>query len=425
MRKIILIFLLTIFFTSSFVLGDSKQSIDVSQYNQMYQNGQYQEIINRLQYYLIFPKRENSSPIEWVGPELNLSDSDFSHFLFIIADSYRMLQKYTKSMLLYADIINYSFGTEYENTAKYSFTLYKKIGIIKEWSPEPPKNDEFTRYTFGVNPQHESIFEAILSKLSDHTSLSEKRQFFKSLASNDNNNDWVTELSKFCAGESSIDKVIAITPAENIGIENIYTGYYFEISGDQSLARSLYQKALAQIPSKNIELLLLRNKLGLFTLKIIYTKYGVTGKEVVNLTDVYSIKASSAKCEDKLYSIQNLIDDNPQTAWVPDSKTSGIGEWTEISFDDPVQINSLTLTNGYAKSEEVFKNNNRIKDATLVFSDGSKQPVLLKDTMEPQKINVNRKSRTVRLIIDSVYKGIKFDDTCLSGIDVDFRSQTK
>lgn len=159
--------------------------------------------------------------------------------------------------------------------------------------------------------------------------------------------------------------------------------------------------------------------MGLFALKMIfYNKEG----DYANLPTIYASKVSSAKLEaPRLYSAKNLIDDDPSTTWVPVGKNSQIGEWVEISFDEPVQINSLTLTNGFARNDVTFKNNNRIKTATLEFSDGSKLKITLEDTMNPQIIKVNKRSRKVKLIIDEVYKGVKYDDTCLSGIEIDFK----
>lgn len=428
MRKILLASLL-IFLIPSFIMGESKQGINISQYDALYKVGQYQDIINKLQDNFKFTQKGNSSqiPVVWIGQKINLSESDYSHLLLIIADSYRMLQKYTKSSLLYADIIGYAFGDDYSNIAEYSFIMYKKIGITEAWTPpgyvETAEIKQHYSGQFGANPQHELILEEILNKLTDNTSLNDKNKYFTELVSYDKNNDWVTELTRFCANNIPLDKLIAITPTENISTVNTYAGFYSDISGKNYIAQNLYQKALTQKKSDNIELLLAANKLGLFSLKIIYTKYGSIGKEVVNLTDIYSIKASSAKFEDnRLYTVQNLIDNNSKTAWVPDSKKSGIGEWIEISFDDPTQINNITLTNGYTKSDVTFKNNNRIKNATLIFSDGSKTKIILKDTMKPQTIKVNKKSRTIRIVIDEVYKGIKYDDTCLSGVDIDFKS---
>ena len=53
----------------------------------------------------------------------------------------------------------------------------------------------------------------------------------------------------------------------------------------------------------------------------------------------------------KNYSIKNLIDDNPMTAWVEGVTGYGIGEWFEIKGKANI------IYNGYQSSPTNWKNN--------------------------------------------------------------------
>jgi hypothetical protein len=58
----------------------------------------------------------------------------------------------------------------------------------------------------------------------------------------------------------------------------------------------------------------------------------------------------------KNYSVNNLSDEDPTTAWIPDNRSYGIGESFEISS------RSLNVIyNGYQANPTVWKNNTRVK----------------------------------------------------------------
>lgn len=414
--KKVAIGLVMLFCISSIIFADTTSGFDITRYDNLYKEGRYETTIKEL-------SKLFNSYTSWKGPYV--SEEVIIHTRNLLADSYRMMGKYTESSKWYAMTIEGYF----DSYAEYCFQVMLRSSVVAGITPKYYRCVPYLNYDgrFGPNPTHEDTLIRILGKLTDDTSFIQKQQYFKEMASFDKNNDWVTHLTKYCSGDITLEDLWPSVPKEYIGTVSTYAGLCLEINGKLLEARELYKKALTQEKSDNIELLLAANRLGLFNLKMVYSTIVMPNKySYISLTDVYSVKVSSAKLEDnRLYGVQNIIDRDSKTAWVPESQKSGIGEWIELSFDDAVQINSLVLTNGYAKSEEAFKNNNRIKNATLVFSDGSKQAVLLKDTMEPQKISINRNSRTVRLIIDSVYKGTKYDDTCLSEMDINFKSQTK
>jgi hypothetical protein len=123
------------------------------------------------------------------------------------------------------------------------------------------------------------------------------------------------------------------------------------------------------------------------------------------------------------YKAENLIDGNNATAWAEGADGAGIGEWIKFGFDTPRKIKAIKILAGYAKTEAVYLNNNRAKKLKVIFSDGEPQIAELKDVNDFQRILIDRDRPTkfVKLEILEVFKGRKFDDTCLSEIDFEFK----
>ena len=83
-----------------------------------------------------------------------------------------------------------------------------------------------------------------------------------------------------------------------------------------------------------------------------------------------------------------------------------------------VPIAKIGIINGYAKGDK-FKQNNRVKKALLVFSNGQRIALDLADTPKMQYFNFEPvPASQVRLIIENVYPGTKWDDTCISEIEL-------
>ena len=148
-------------------------------------------------------------------------------------------------------------------------------------------------------------------------------------------------------------------------------------------------------------------------------------------------------------------DNNVKTAWVEGKKGDGIGEKIYLNIigrpaDEfkAMKINFFII-NGYAENEKLFLLNNRIKKAKLTIYEAkfdicggnyskrysnlmlnSSNIIMLKDTMEGQLIpveikeiksikNNNNSSYSPYLFIAEleileIYKGSKFDDSCIS-----------
>ena len=170
------------------------------------------------------------------------------------------------------------------------------------------------------------------------------------------------------------------------------------------------------------------------------------------------------------YSPMNLFDNNPATSWVEGEKGAGEGSFVFTGMGRDYK-GCLGIYNGYQASENLFRKNNRVKELEILlytgftwegrtgqfgfeadtFRIGKPFTVVLEDRMGEQKIELpydpvlseealiekldeyaaahseelenSGGAESVesffflKLKIVSVYKGTKWDDTCIAGID--------
>ena len=120
----------------------------------------------------------------------------------------------------------------------------------------------------------------------------------------------------------------------------------------------------------------------------------------------------------KNYSVNNLNDENPMTAWVPKAG-SGIGEYFEIQAQD---VN--TIYNGYQASPSAWKNNSRVKKFKIYKNNISLCFLELSDKMGsqrfelPDKQGYNEHNHYIfKFEIVEIYKGMKWLDVAISHVD--------
>ena len=143
----------------------------------------------------------------------------------------------------------------------------------------------------------------------------------------------------------------------------------------------------------------------------------------------YKIKASSSLGVS--YKAEFANDLSYKTAWVEGKKDEGIGEYLEYYFkNDSPRITEIIISNGYMKSEETWKNNNRVKKLKLYVNGVPFGILNLKDSRTDQYFEVgtlghnkNGTDLILKFEILEVYKGSKYNDTTITeiyfdGIDV-------
>jgi len=174
-------------------------------------------------------------------------------------------------------------------------------------------------------------------------------------------------------------------------------------------------------------------------LNILLEKYGEVVENAWDIIDGrcswycgggnYKIKASSSLGDS--YKAEFANDLSYKTAWVEGKKDEGIGEYLEYYFkNDSPRITEIIISNGYMKSEETWKNNNRVKKLKLYVNGVPLGVLNLKDSRTDQYFEVgtlghnkNGTDLILKFEILEVYKGSKYNDTAITeiyfdGIDV-------
>jgi hypothetical protein len=133
-----------------------------------------------------------------------------------------------------------------------------------------------------------------------------------------------------------------------------------------------------------------------------------------------TVCATSALSTQKNYNFgpERAVDSNPKTAWVEGERGDGLGAWIMLRFQDVRPIRYLGFENGFGKQidSERWSQLSRVKEALIETSDGLLQKVVLKDTDEPQYVDLGREVQPtwIRLTLLSVYHGTKWKDTALT-----------
>jgi hypothetical protein len=123
------------------------------------------------------------------------------------------------------------------------------------------------------------------------------------------------------------------------------------------------------------------------------------------------------------YDAKNLLDEDNSTAWVEGAANFGLKEKIQFVLNKDKIGDSFLFVNGFAKSKDTWKNNNRVKllsctinstaHARFIFDDSDK---VQKFRMFPQwlKFPELKEGDQIEFYIEEIYKGDKYDDTAIT-----------
>jgi hypothetical protein len=151
-----------------------------------------------------------------------------------------------------------------------------------------------------------------------------------------------------------------------------------------------------------------------------------TEQESRNLAVFATANASSAFPSDRwgTYHAWSAIDGRLDSPWVEGVAGPGVGEWIMLIFPGAVEVWAIGLDVGYDRDDDIFYANNRIKKATFIFSDEEQITLDFSDTRGVQMMHVARapgpniETTYIQVVIEEVYPGSRYDDTCLGEIEV-------
>lgn len=97
-------------------------------------------------------------------------------------------------------------------------------------------------------------------------------------------------------------------------------------------------------------------------------------------------------------------------------------------YDGYMRYTEICIVNGYAKNETVWKENGRVKRLLMYVEDRPYAYLELEDTMNPQYFTLPADAIKAadgveihfQFVIEEVYEGTKYEDTCLTGLVMDF-----
>lgn len=120
------------------------------------------------------------------------------------------------------------------------------------------------------------------------------------------------------------------------------------------------------------------------------------------------------------YGVQNLFNASTGTAWVEGRDGNGVGEWITVEFDAMRVVKSINVQNGYQKSNDIFRKNNRVRQLRAVFSQGETQTFTLRDRLGSEVLTLPTPVRAywVKFIIEDVWAGNTYADTAITKLVV-------
>ncbi|MDE5867285.1 MAG: hypothetical protein K2H31_11925 [Lachnospiraceae bacterium] len=172
---------------------------------------------------------------------------------------------------------------------------------------------------------------------------------------------------------------------------------------------------------------------------------GIFGNQATASSELAS--ASDRYCAD------NAVCENRELAWAEGAEGVGIGEYIvydQIVFsgsliessgnqilrggiygygdDGYIDYTQICIVNGYARDEKVWQENGRVKTLMMYVYDQPYARLELEDTINPQYFTIpqgdimvaNGSEVTFKFVIEEVYPGTMYEDTCITGIVVDF-----
>ena len=127
--------------------------------------------------------------------------------------------------------------------------------------------------------------------------------------------------------------------------------------------------------------------------------------------------------------VKGLVDGDKATAWCEGESLDGLGSTIKVTLEASAPVLCIHVRNGYGRSLQHFNSHNRVKDLRLaaISYDADVEMlsavITLRDEPSLQSVKMQwivEDPRQIVLEILSVYRGDKYRDTCVSGLDLDF-----
>ncbi len=206
-------------------------------------------------------------------------------------------------------------------------------------------------------------------------------------------------------------------------VKHIYGMPFIELSKNMPPEIAPWYKFEKNNSIKTSNMILFLSFMGKFNHMIAFTKgypfsqFPLTFERCTEWGTKYIDCSSYLIEKNKSYPPENLGNLVVDTPWVEGVKGDGIGEGFTFTRDSRT-FQYILIINGYISYDKpyLYKYNNRVKKLKLTgLKNGKTQFFDILDTPHPQTIDVSflENGEDVRIEIADVYKGTKYDDTCL------------
>ncbi len=138
------------------------------------------------------------------------------------------------------------------------------------------------------------------------------------------------------------------------------------------------------------------------------------GMSLVGPLEVSSVLVQHGSAE--LYAGFKAFDGDPVTCWVEGKSDAGVGESITARLETEITVDSFVVMNGFSVPD-LYQANNRIKKLG-VTADNRTFSLPCKDSARPQRFNLSKPITfsVLTLTIEDVYRGSRWNDTCLAEV---------
>ena len=157
------------------------------------------------------------------------------------------------------------------------------------------------------------------------------------------------------------------------------------------------------------------------------TRYIERGSQWLMSHTNYEVRASSvlAPADGKTYDAGKIKSGGP---WSEGIAGPGIGEWLELKPIAPKPLAAIEISPGLVKNDELFRANSRPKKILIDLNDEHQFSANVPDSREDCRIPVigyTKAVKKIRLTFQEVWPGSKFEDLCVSGVNLEVRLDKK
>ncbi len=366
-----------------------------------FHQGQYQKTIELLEPFQIYT--------------IDLPADQYYRALFLRGNSYLNMYQFVNGMTDFREINGMSVNQE-----PYPIYMCALFSTLCQRYDEAKKFSNALPAIYVNTPEYYLVLDYLLAFIGNserddilkEVSNIANSQFYKISSS-----EFWEDLSQYVNGEIDYSQLLTITPTSEIIPIKLLAGLRTEkIEDSFKKAQQFYFDVYNN--SKGLYHWLAGVQLGLNYLYSIPAIINIDG--VMRHEEIYKFEVSSSLYEEaQKHPVANIFDNNPNTAWVEGKNDDGIGEWINVGFEPDFTLSQIKIINGYAKSKVIYEAKNRIKKVKITFPDGISEEYLLKDNVldyQVLKLSKPVTTNSIKITIMEIYKGTKYNDTCISEI---------